>query len=71
MCIRDREEPLNQGAWNSIYHVLSPYLTNQQISVSARPASAAPAVGYPQLHIQQLKDLLDAALTLSSSNWRK
>lgn len=66
-----QEEPLNQGAWNSIYHVLRSHLTNQQIYVSARPASAAPAVGYPQLHIQQLKDLLDTALTLSTSNWRK
>ncbi|MFH4416018.1 MAG: 2-oxoglutarate dehydrogenase E1 component [Neisseriaceae bacterium] len=61
-----QEEPLNQGAWNQILHCLNQYLDlkHQTLSVAARPANAAPAVGYKSLHIQQLKDLLDDALNL-------
>ncbi|MCG6970321.1 MAG: 2-oxoglutarate dehydrogenase E1 component [Gammaproteobacteria bacterium] len=57
-----QEEPLNQGAWqytqNRIQSILKP---NQKLSVVARPASASPAVGYYQKHIEQLHELLDNA----------
>ena len=36
--------------------------TEQQLRVVARPASASPAVGYYQKHIEQLQTLVNAAL---------
>ncbi|QRN41140.1 MAG: 2-oxoglutarate dehydrogenase E1 component [Neisseriaceae bacterium] len=60
-----QEEPLNQGAWYQILHHIQPHINlKQKLSVSARPASSSPAVGYKSLHVQQLNNLLDDALTL-------
>ena len=57
-----QEEPLNQGAWQYVQTQLQPLLkTNQKLSVVSRPASASPAVGYYQKHIEQLHELLDNA----------
>jgi 2-oxoglutarate dehydrogenase E1 component len=58
-----QEEPRNQGAWQFIH----PYLTDltggkQSLSVVSRPASASPAVGYYQKHIEQLQTLVNEAM---------
>lgn len=63
-----QEEPLNQGAWQFVH----PYLTevvaaNQTLSVVSRPASASPAVGYYQKHIDQLQTLVNEAMGSNQS----
>ncbi len=59
-----QEEPKNQGAWFSIHHRLLDCLAkNQTVSYAGRPASAAPAAGYPALHQQQQVDLVNEALS--------
>ncbi len=67
-----QEEPMNQGAWySSQHHIRSLLREDDQLIYAGRPASAAPAVGYPLLHIRQLCQLLDEALgsaTLSTSD---
>jgi 2-oxoglutarate dehydrogenase E1 component len=57
-----QEEPKNQGAWYSTEHNLREAVGDAPLIFAGRPASAAPAVGYPLLHIKQLCDLLDEAL---------
>ncbi len=58
-----QEEPENQGAWSYISTRLMTLLKrDQQIHLVARPASASPAVGYYQKHIEQLQALVEAAL---------
>ncbi|MHB8453847.1 MAG: 2-oxoglutarate dehydrogenase E1 component [Acidiferrobacterales bacterium] len=58
-----QEEPKNQGAWYSTQHHLRNVLPSDvALEYAGRPASAAPAVGYPPLHIQQLRSLVAAAL---------
>jgi len=58
-----QEEPMNQGAWYSSQHHIRQLLEKPyNLTYAGRPASAAPAVGYPSLHAQQLKDLLRDAL---------
>jgi len=58
-----QEEPMNQGAWYSSQHHIRQQLDQpHSLRYAGRPASAAPAVGYPSLHAQQLKDLLREAL---------
>jgi len=58
-----QEEPGNQGAWHRIQHYLHRHLRAEQtLSYAGRPSASAPAVGYAQLHTEQQKALVDAAL---------
>jgi 2-oxoglutarate dehydrogenase E1 component len=60
-----QEEPGNQGAWHRIQHYLLRHLrADQSLTYAGRPSSASPAVGYAQLHAEQQKALVDAALGL-------
>lgn len=63
-----QEEPGNQGAWHSIQHYLMRHLTPQQkLTYALRPSSAAPAVGYMSVHVEQQKSLIGAALDLTAT----
>lgn len=58
-----QEEPQNQGAWYAKAHRLQVALKKgQTLHVVARPAAAAPAVGYLAKHVEQQKALIDEAL---------
>ena len=58
-----QEEPQNQGAWYQIRHRLQEKLGIQQVLLYAgRPGAAAPAAGIFQLHVEQQRDLVQAAL---------
>ncbi len=58
-----QEEPKNQGAWyNSQHHVRAILKNGSYLEYVGRPMSAAPAVGYPTLHHQQLRALVEEAL---------
>ena len=58
-----QEEPGNQGAWHRIQHYLLRHMRAEQtLSYAGRTSSASPAVGYLQLHNEQQKALVDAAL---------
>jgi 2-oxoglutarate dehydrogenase E1 component len=58
-----QEEPGNQGAWHRIQHYLLRHMRpDQELSYAGRASSASPAVGYLQLHNEQQKELVDAAL---------
>lgn len=60
-----QEEPKNQGAWYSTQHHIRDVIRQRgYLEYAGRPMSAAPAVGYPSLHVQQLKDLIEDALGL-------
>jgi 2-oxoglutarate dehydrogenase E1 component len=60
-----QEEPQNQGAWFSIQHHLHATLSDpSQLHYVGRPFSAAPAVGYAWLHLQQQHRLVAEALGL-------
>jgi len=60
-----QEEPQNQGAWFSIQHHLHATMTDpSQLHYIGRPFSAAPAVGYAWLHLQQQHQLIANALGL-------
>jgi len=62
-----QEEPLNQGAWYQIRHRLQePLSDTQTLTYAGREASASPAVGYAQLHVQQQKALIEDALNVKS-----
>ena len=65
-----QEEPKNQGAWYTSQHhvlkILGELGWQQGLEYAGRPLSASPAVGYPALHVQQLRDLVGAALGLPS-----
>jgi len=58
-----QEEPKNQGAWyQSLHHLergLQPY---QRIRYAGRDSSAAPAVGYYSVHVEQQQKLVNDAL---------
>jgi 2-oxoglutarate dehydrogenase E1 component len=56
-----QEEPKNQGAWYPSQHKLRAAVQKGMLVYSGRPPSAAPAVGYPLLHIRQLCALVDGA----------
>ena len=63
-----QEEPGNQGAWHRIQHYLLQHMrAEQHLSYAGRESSASPAVGYLQLHIEQQKALVEAALTWNAS----
>jgi len=58
-----QEEPGNQGAWHRIQHYLHRHMrADQELSYAGRASSASPAVGYAQLHNEQQKALVEAAL---------
>lgn len=61
-----QDEPKNQGAWYYIEHRIRKVLkTNQTLRYAGRPASASTAAGYHDLHVQQQRQLLEAAFGLS------
>jgi 2-oxoglutarate dehydrogenase E1 component len=67
-----QEEPGNQGAWHRIQHYLLRHLRGEQtLSYAGRASSASPAVGYAQLHAEQQKALVDAALTWDAASTDK
>ena len=58
-----QEEPMNQGAWFQIRHHLQACIGDKQsLRYAGRAASASPAVGYYQVHIEQQKRLVEQAL---------
>ncbi|CAG9314202.1 unnamed protein product [Blepharisma stoltei] len=63
-----QEEPLNYGAWSyvspRILTILG--LNSTDLSVVSRKPSGAVATGYHYIHVQEVKDLLDKAMTISS-----
>jgi 2-oxoglutarate dehydrogenase E1 component len=64
-----QEEPGNQGAWHRIQHYLLRHMRpDQQLSYAGRASSASPAVGYLQLHNEQQKELVEAALSRDSAS---
>jgi 2-oxoglutarate dehydrogenase E1 component len=59
-----QEEPGNQGAWHRLEHYLLRHMRpDQEMQYAGRASSASPAVGYQQLHAEQQKELVDAALS--------
>lgn len=59
-----QEEPQNQGAWFPSSHYMWACLNkDQQLSYAGRPAAAAPACGYYDMHNQQQQALIQQALT--------
>jgi len=64
-----QEEPRNQGAWHRIQHYLLRHMRpDQELAYAGRPSSAAPAVGYMQLHTEQQKALVEEALGLEAGS---
>ena len=62
-----QEEPRNMGAWSFVQEHLEWVLTTiearqQRPAYVGRPASAAPATGYYQRHLEEQQRLLDQAL---------
>ncbi|MAY41040.1 MULTISPECIES: 2-oxoglutarate dehydrogenase E1 component [unclassified Neptuniibacter] len=61
-----QEEPMNQGAWYSMQHhmrhVLQKHDSKLHLEGIARPASAAPAVGYISVHAEQQETLVNQAI---------
>ena len=58
-----QEEPKNQGSWfTSQHHIRAILADKPYLEYAGRPFSAAPAVGYPTLHKEQLNQLLSDAL---------
>ncbi|HTK99325.1 MAG TPA: 2-oxoglutarate dehydrogenase E1 component [Pseudomonadales bacterium] len=61
-----QEEPMNQGAWYASQHhmrrVILAHGEELYLSYAGREASAAPAAGYMQLHVQQQGRLVEDAL---------
>ena len=64
-----QEEPMNQGAWYSSQHhmrrVISDLKPEVNLTYAGREASAAAAAGYPALHLEQQRQFIDQALTLT------
>jgi 2-oxoglutarate dehydrogenase E1 component len=64
-----QEEPGNQGAWHRIQHYLLRHMRPEQtLSYAGRKSAASPAVGYLQLHNEQQKALVDAALAWDAAS---
>ncbi|MFA7096189.1 MAG: 2-oxoglutarate dehydrogenase E1 component [Gammaproteobacteria bacterium] len=60
-----QEEPQNQGAWYQSQHNIRACMRpNQTLRYAGRPASASPAAGYFNLHIQQQAALVNDALSM-------
>jgi len=64
-----QDEPENQGAWHQIKHRF-PSVVGRDVALSyaGRPMSASPAVGQFKRHIEQQKELIEAALLGSRGN---
>jgi len=63
-----QEEPQNQGAWYQIRHRLqAPLYGGQELFYAGRKGAAAPAAGYYQLHNEQQRALVSAALAGTES----
>ncbi len=61
-----QEEPRNQGAWDANQHYLRKITPDHaSLSYIGRPSSAASAVGYTALHIEQLNKFLNEAFAAS------
>ena len=62
-----QEEPMNQGAWYSSQHHLrrpiQEHFPSIYLEYVGREASAAAAAGYPALHLSQLNEFIDQALS--------
>lgn len=62
-----QEEPMNQGAWYSsqhhLRHPIQEHFPHVWLEYVGRDASAAAAAGYPALHLRQLKEFIDRALS--------
>jgi len=62
-----QEEPRNQGAWYQIRHHLEHCLgTGQSVRYVGRSPSAAPAVGYYKLFLEQQRKLILSALSTNN-----
>jgi 2-oxoglutarate dehydrogenase E1 component len=60
-----QEEPMNQGAWDSVDEFIRSCMNgHQSLSYAGRTSSAAPAGGYYQKHAERQKRLLEAAMNL-------
>ncbi len=61
-----QEEPMNQGAWYPSQHhmrrVMHKHKRTMSLGFAGREPSAAPAAGYMSRHLQEQKELVDAAL---------
>jgi 2-oxoglutarate dehydrogenase E1 component len=63
-----QEEPQNQGAWYQIRHRLHEGIgPAQDLLYAGREPAAAPATGIMQLHNQQQRGLVGAALTATTT----
>lgn len=59
-----QEEPRNQGAWYQIRHHIENCITDKQdVRYEGRDPSAAPAVGYYKLFLEQQRKLILSALS--------
>jgi 2-oxoglutarate dehydrogenase E1 component len=62
-----QEEPMNQGAWyctqHHMRHVLHKHDASLALEGVGRPASAAPAVGYISVHVEQQETLVNKAIS--------
>lgn len=68
-----QEEPRNQGACAYLLESLNLFGSlneGQQMLIVARPYSASPAVGYPSLHLEQQRRLVEEALALEEYSAR-
>jgi 2-oxoglutarate dehydrogenase E1 component len=58
-----QEEPKNQGAWyQSLHHLERGLQPFQRVRYAGRDSSAAPAVGYYSVHVEQQQKLVNDAL---------
>jgi 2-oxoglutarate dehydrogenase E1 component len=63
-----QEEPQNQGSWYQIRHRLQePLSKEQQLLYAGRAPAAAPAAGIYVMHLEQQRELVDAALRSTST----
>jgi len=63
-----QEEPRNQGAYRPIQHYLQQHMRpDQTLEYAGRESAASPAVGYLQLHNEQQRALVDAALSIGAA----
>jgi 2-oxoglutarate dehydrogenase E1 component len=63
-----QEEPENRGALRYLRVQLADYFPGVPFRFVSRPASASPAVGSHQLHLQEQQQVLEAALPASLSS---
>jgi 2-oxoglutarate dehydrogenase E1 component len=63
-----QEEPKNQGAWyQTRHHLQEPLGERHTLYYTGRAGAAAPASGYHHLHIQQQRELVEAALATGAT----